>query len=303
MKRRTFVTTALATGTVLATSRAGLAQTPAAEGAAMTGTTPESGYAPVNGMQMYYEIHGTGEPLLLLHGAYGTIDMWGAILEGLAADHQVIAVEFQAHGHTADIDRPIRYETLGEDAAAFMDELGIAQADVVGYSMGANAGIWLAMQRPELVRKLVAISANTRSDAYYPEVYQSIEAISPELFAGTPFEQAYLRNAPNPDNWPVLIEKLKDMDAQEFAWPDAGLQAIPAPVMLISGDSDVMRPEHTVALFRLFGGGVPGDLTGLPASQLAIIPGTTHLTIAYNHIDRLVSMIEQFLAAPLPEPA
>jgi pimeloyl-ACP methyl ester carboxylesterase len=303
MQRRTFVASVAAAGTSLAASNMGFAlvdaetATPTSGGDEMTDTARETGYAPVNGLQMYYEIHGSGEPLVLLHGAYGTIDLWGPILETLAEQHQVIAVEFQGHGHTADIDRPIRYELLAEDVAALMEELDITLADIVGYSMGGTTGLRLAMQRPELVRKLVAISANTRSDAYYPEVYASIESITPELFAGSPFEAAYFRNAPNPDDWPVLIEKLKDLDAQNFAWPEADVQTIAAPTLLIIGDSDVVRPEHTVALFRLLGGGVPGDLTGLPPSQLAILPGTTHITIVFENTDRLVAMIEAFLAA------
>jgi pimeloyl-ACP methyl ester carboxylesterase len=313
MRRRTLVAAIAAAGTSLslATStgnaRGAIAQaasgtaTPNPEGGAMTEAAPQTGYAPVNGLRMYYEIHGSGEPLVLLHGGFGTIGLWGPILTSLAAARQVIAVEFQGHGHTADIDRPLRYDQLGEDTAALMRHHGIARADVVGYSMGGNAGLWLAMRYPELVRKLVAISANTRSDAYYPEVYAVVATLSPDLFAGSPYEAAYREVAPTPENWPALVERIKDLNAHAFAWPDEDIAAITAPTLLIIGDSDNMRPEHAAALFRLLGGGVPGDLAGLPRSQLAILPGTTHLGSGSTNIDRLLAMIEQFLDAPMPE--
>jgi pimeloyl-ACP methyl ester carboxylesterase len=182
-----------------------------------------------------------------------------------------------------------------------MEHLGIAQADVVGYSMGGNTGVQLANRRPDLVRKLVAISANYRLDGYYPEVLTGIEQITPEVFAGTPFEAAYLRNAPNPEGFPTLVEKLRDLDTTEFAWPEEDIQGIAAPVLLIYGDADAIRPEHMVAFFRLLGGGVPGDLAGLPKSQLAILPGTTHVTVILENTDRLVDMAKAFLDAPLPE--
>ena len=269
----------------------------------MSETASETGYAPVNGLQMYYEIHGAGEPLMLLHGAYGTIDLWGPILASLSAHRQVIAVEQQAHGHTADIDRPLSYEQMTEDSAALMRYLDIEQADIFGYSMGGNIGLQLAMRHPALVRKLVAVSANYRSDGYYPELLELIQTITPEVFAGSPLEASYLRNAPNPDNWPVLIDKLKQLDAQEFAWPEDEIKAIAAPTLLVMGDSDAMRPEHMVELFRLLGGGVPGDLTGLPRSQLAVIPGATHVSLVAERADLLLAVSTAFLEAPMPQDA
>ena len=266
----------------------------------ITDTAAQTGYAPVNGLEMYYEIHGSGEPLALLHGAYGTIDLWGPILTALAKKHRVIAVELQGHGHTADIDRPFSYEQMADDVAALMEHLGVARADVVGYSMGGNTGLQLAIRHPERVRKLTAISANYRSDGYYPEVLAGIQEITPEVFAGSPFEAAYLRNAPRPEDFPRQVEKLKAFDGKAFAWPEADLQGIAAPVQVIIGDSDVVRSEHAVEMFRLLGGGVPGDVAGLPKSQLAILPGNTHVTIVFERTDVLLSMIEAFLAAPVP---
>jgi pimeloyl-ACP methyl ester carboxylesterase len=308
MRRRTFVASVVAAGGALAGLRLAFAKTdtgtptePSTGGSGMADAAPATGYAPVNGLRMYYEVHGSGEPLVLLHGAYGMIDLWGPILDGLAKTRQVIAVEQQAHGHTADVDRPLRYEQMAEDTAALMRHLGIARADVFGYSMGANTGLQLAMRHPDLVRKLVAVSPNYRLDGYYPELLAMIQTITPEVFAGSPIEEAYLRNAPNPDDWPTLIEKLKDLDAQEFAWPEDDVRAIAAPTLVMIGDSDGVRPEHAVELFRLRGGGVPGDLVGLPPSQLAVLPGTTHVSIVVERADWLLAMCQPFLDAPMPE--
>jgi pimeloyl-ACP methyl ester carboxylesterase len=300
MRRRAFFTLAAATGTALIAPTRVFAQAEATPATSRVEPAPQTGYSPVNGLQMYYEIHGSGEPLLLLHGAFGAIDLWGPILTTLAEQHQVIAVEFQGHGHTADIiDRPLGYEQLADDVAAVMDHLGIAQADVVGYSMGATTGLQLAIRHPERVRTLVAISANYRSDGYYPELLAGLNMMTLETFAGTPQEDAYLRHAPNPEDFPVLVEKQKVLP-QEFAFADEEVAAIAAPTLLIYGDSDVVRPEHAVALFRLLGGGVPGGLVSLPSSQLAILPGITHATIVLERIDELVATIEAFLAAPMP---
>jgi pimeloyl-ACP methyl ester carboxylesterase len=270
-------------------------------GFAQAEATAQTGYAPINGLQMYYEIHGSGEPLVLLHGAFGAIDLWGPILTTLAQNQQVIAVEFQGHGHTADIiDRPLSYEQMADDVAALLDHLGIAQADVVGYSMGGTTGLQLAIRHPELVRKLVAVSANFSSDGYYPELLMGLQMMTPEIFAGTPQEEAYVRHAPNPEDFPVLVEKQKVLP-QDYAWPVEDVAGITAPTLVVIGDSDVVRPEHAVDLFRLLGGGVPADLTGdLPSSQLAVLPGTTHRSIVVEHSDRLLGVIEPFLAAPIP---
>jgi pimeloyl-ACP methyl ester carboxylesterase len=297
MRRRTFVGMAAATGTALVAPVRNVAQAEAI-------TTPQSGYAPVNGLRMYYEIHGTGEPLLLLHGAFGAIDLWGPILTTLAEHHQVIAVEFQGHGHTADIiDRPLSYEQMADDVAALMAHLGIEQADIVGYSMGGTTGLQLAIRHPELVRKLVTVSPNYRSDGYYQELLAGLSMMTLETFVGTPEEDAYLRHAPHPEDFPVLVEKQKVLP-QEFAFPDEDVAAIAAPTLLVYGDSDVIRPEHAVALFRLLGGGVPSDLTGsLPSSQLAILPGTTHRSIVLARADQLLAVSEPFLAAPIADAA
>jgi pimeloyl-ACP methyl ester carboxylesterase len=304
LQRRTFVAMAAAAGTALVAAARGFAQAETTPATPMTDTTAQSGYAPVNGLQMYYEIHGSGEPLVLLHGAFGAIDLWGPILTTLAEHHQVIAVELQGHGHTADIiDRPLDYEQMANDVAALMKHLGVTQADVVGYSMGGTTGLQLAIRHPERVHKLVTVSPNYRSDGYYPELLAGLQMMTPDIFVGTPEQAAYLRHAPHPEDFPVLVEKQKVLP-REFAFPDEDVAAIIAPTLLVYGDSDVVRPEHAVALFRLLGGGVPSDLTGsLPSSQLAILPGTTHRSIVNERADQLLAVIEPFLAAPMPHAA
>ena len=269
----------------------------------MTQTTPRSGYAPVNGLEMYFEIHGTGQLMVVLHSAFYTIDMWGPLLASLAESHQVIAVEFQGHGHTADIDRPFSYEQLADDVAAFMDYLNIGQADIVGHSIGADTALQVAIRHPELVRKLVPISGKYRYDGEYPELLAGIQQMTPDVFAGTAYVDAYVRSAPHPEDFPVLVEKLKAFFGKEYAWPEEDIRSIAAPTLLMIGDSDTVRPEHEMQLFRLLGGGVAGDLTGLPKSRLAILPGTTHGTIMVERTDALVAMIEAFLTAPMPQAA
>lgn len=266
----------------------------------MTATAPQTGYAPVNGLQMYYEIHGAGQPLVLLHGAFMTIDVFGDLVRRLAETRQVIAVEMQGHGHTADIDRPLRYEFLADDVAALLRHLGLEQTDVFGYSLGGGTAIQLAIRHPELVRKLVAVSAYYSSAGMYPEVVATIETITPDLFVGTPWHDAYKKAAPNPDAFPALVEKIKHLDMEAFDWQADNIRAISAPTLTIIGDSDGTLPEHAVEMFRLTGGGVFGDIAGLPASRLAILPGTSHVGILFR-TDWIVPMTTEFLDAPMPE--
>jgi pimeloyl-ACP methyl ester carboxylesterase len=222
------------------------------------------------------------------------------LLSDLTRSRQLIAVDLQGHGRTADVDRPSRYEQMADDVAALLEHLGITQADVVGYSMGGGVGLQLAIRHPERVRKLVAMSAGYRLDGMYPEVIASIADITPEVFYNTPWYEAnYAAVAPRPADFPVLVEKLKRLDAEEFDW-SREIETIAAPTLLVFGDSDVLRPEHMVELFRLLGGGVPGDLTGLPKARLAVLPGTTHVTVM-NRIDWLLPMITEFLDEPTPE--
>jgi pimeloyl-ACP methyl ester carboxylesterase len=254
---------------------------------------------------MYYEVHGAGRPLLLLHGAYMTIDAMGEVLSRLAESRQVIAVELQAHGRTADIDRPLGYEAMADDVAALLRHLEVGEADVFGFSMGGGVALQVAIRHPEVVRKLVVVSAAHTSDSMHPELLEMIPSITPEVFAGTPIEEDYLRTAPNPDDFPTLVAKLKQLDMEHFAWPSEDVRGIAAPTLLVVGDSDAVRLEHVIELFRLLGGGVMGDLAGLPKSQLAVLPGTTHFIPPGSGIldraDWLLAIIPPFLDAPVPQ--
>jgi pimeloyl-ACP methyl ester carboxylesterase len=258
-------------------------------------TWSQGSYAQVNGLNMYYEIHGEGQPLVLLHGALSAIGTsFGKLVPDLAKERQVIAVEMQGHGHTADIDRPLRYEQLADDNAALLTQLGLEQADLFGWSLGAGVALQTAIRHRSLVRKLVLASVTYNSSGLYPELLAGIEHSKPEDLAGTPFYEEYRSIAPHPQDFPRLFAKQQQLDNEIQDWPVEAIRAIKAPTLLIIGDSDVVRPEHTVELFRLLGGGVAGDLVGLPRSQLAVLPGTTHVTL----VDRakwLVSMITQFL--------
>jgi pimeloyl-ACP methyl ester carboxylesterase len=260
----------------------------------------QTGYAPVNGLQMYYEIHGVGRPTLLLHGAYGATGLWGDLLPGLAAGRQIIAVDLQGHGRTADIDRPIRYEPMADDCAALLDHLGIEQADVVAYSLGAATGLRLAMRHPGRVRRQALASASFRSDGIYQEILDQIHTITPEVFAGTPYEEGYKAVASRPEDFPRLVEKLKDLDAQPFDWT-ADMPSVQAPTLTIIGDADIVKPEHAVEMLRALGGGITGAmLDGSPKSQLAILPNTAHQGVPMR-TELLLAVIHPFLDAPESE--
>ena len=266
----------------------------------MTDTRAETGYAPVGDLQMYYEVHGAGRPLVLLHGAYMTADDFGPLLAGLAEDREVVVPEMQGHGRTADVDRPITYEQMADDVAGLIAHLELEQPDVVGYSMGAGITLQLGMRHHGAARRLVAASASFSSAGVQPEAWAMFPSIGPEMFAGTPMEATYKRLAPEPDRFPELVQKLKTLDTVEFAWSEDAIRAIPSPMLLIAGDADVVTLEHMVELFRLLGGGGMGDLSGVPASQLAILPGTTHfMPPGHGVLDRadwLLPMIRAFLA-------
>ena len=252
----------------------------------MTDTT---GYAPVNGLQMWYETHGSGgRPLVLLHGNLSTIGVdFGGIIPSLAEGRQVIGVEQQAHGHTADIDRPLRIHDWADDTVALLGHLG---------SSGSAVAMQVALDHPEVVGKLVLASFSYRLDGLHPGLMDNIGSLQPEHLAGTPFEQDYARVAPNPGDWPKLIEKVKDMDADLPEWTADDLRGLAAPAMLVYGDADIVRPEHMAETFRLLGGGVAGDMAGLPPARLAVLPGTTHVTLV-QRADWLASMVGEFLDA------
>ena len=267
-------------------------------------STPEvqRGYAPVNGLKMYYEIHGTGKPLVLIHGAFMTVEAWGDTLTELAKTRKVIAVELQGHGRTADIDRPFSYEQFADDVAALMRHIGVDKADILGYSLGGAAALQAAIRHPGMVDKLVVVSGTYRTDGWYPEVMATIAQLTPDNFTGTPIRDGYDKVAPNPAAFPALVDKIKAAEAKVYAWPEDSIRAIASPTLIVIGDSDGVRPEHAVELFRLLGGGVFGDMAGMPRSQLAVLPGTNHFGVMSRGA-WLVPMVRDFLdGVPLQSP-
>ena len=255
----------------------------------------------VNGLEMYYEVQGAGRPLVLLHGALSTIETsFAKVLPLLAETREVIAVEQQAHGHTPDIDRPLTYPQMADDTTALLRRLNLEDADFFGYSMGAGIALEIAIRHPDLVRRLVVASLASSKEGFHSEVVEAIENTQPEDLAGTVFQEAYAEAAPNPQDWLTLVAKCNRLDREFKGWSAADIRSIAAPALVIIGDSDIVRPEHAVQTFRLLGGGVEGDSAGLPRSELAVLPATTHLTLA-ERADWLASMIAGFLDKPLGE--
>ena len=260
-----------------------------------------SGYAPVNGLEMYYEIHGTGKPLVLLHGAFSAIGTsFGKVLPSLAQTRQVIAFELQGHGHTADIGRPLSVEQMADDVADALRYLGIERADLFGYSMGAGVALQVVIRHPGVVRKLVLASVTYLLDGVHPGLMDGLAEMKPEMMYGSPWHVEYTQIAPDPEYFDTLFAKKTEMDRGIQNLPAETIRAIRAPTLLIIGDSDIVRPEHSVEMFRLLGGGVAGDIAGLPQSRLAVLPGTTHVTLA-DRTDWLNSMVTEFLDVPMPD--
>ncbi len=259
-------------------------------------------YASVNGLEMYYEIHGSGPPLVLLHGAFSAIGTsFGALLPSLAESRQVIAFEMQAHGRTADIDRPLSIEQMADDVAAALRKLRIERADIFGYSMGASVALHLAIRHPDVVRKLVLASVAYNLSGVHPGLMDGLAEMKPEMMYGSMWHEEYTRIAPNPDDFATLFAKKTQMDRNLEDVPAEVIESIEVPTLLIIGDSDLVRPEHAVEMFRLLGGGVFGDTpAGLPHSQLAVLPGTSHVTLVHR-AELLLSIIPPFLDAPMPE--
>jgi pimeloyl-ACP methyl ester carboxylesterase len=257
-----------------------------------------AGYVEVRGLEMYYERHGEGHPLLLLHGAFGTIEScFARLLPALAHRFEVIAIELQGHGRSRDIARPLTYEDMSADTAALLEALDIPHAHCVGYSMGGAVGLQLALDRPELVDHLVfAGGASFDPGGVYPELMASFESFDPHQLDGSRWHRAYRQVAPDPDAWIPLVVKLNELDRSGHSWPRGRLGSLQAPTLLINGDADIVRPEHAVEMFRLLGGGAPGDLSGMGQAQLALLPGTSHEGVL-DRVEWLSSMILDFLTS------
>jgi pimeloyl-ACP methyl ester carboxylesterase len=264
-------------------------------------TTATSGTVAVHGLEMYYETHGQGRPLVLIHGAFSAIGTsFGALVPGLAESRRVVALELQGHGHTADIDRPLSYEALADDVIAAIDELGLGQVDLWGYSLGAFVALTVVLRSPRTVRKLVFMSGTYTLDGMHPGLTEMLAGMTPEMMHGSQFHDEYLRIAPHPEDFATLFAKKTALDAGFHDLSDDEIRSIEAPTLVIIGDSDLVRPEHAVHMFRLLGGGVFGDMPpGMPASQLAVLPGTSHVSIA-SRADLLIPIVTGFLDSPMP---
>ena len=263
-----------------------------------------SGYADVNGLKMYYEIHGKGEPLVLIHGGLGSIGMFGANLQALAKTRKVIAVDLQAHGHTADITRVLSMAFMADDIAALLKQLGIKKADIMGYSLGGGVAIQTVIRHPEMVRKLIVVSAPFKRDGWYPEVLAGMaqmSAVAAESMKKTPLYQSYSKIAPKVEDWPVLVTKTGQLLKQDYNWSN-NVKAIKAPTLLIVGDADAVRTAHAVEFFGLLGGGKKDagwDGSGKSNAQLAILPSVTHYDIFM--MPALSLTATAFLDTPMPK--
>lgn len=268
-------------------------------------TTPDvSKYVSVNGLNIYCEIHGTGQPLILLHGGFGTVGMFEQLIPQLIEERQVIAVELQGHGHTADVDRPFSFAYMADDVAAFIRSFGFTNADILGYSLGGGVALQTVIRHPALVRKLVVVSAPYKSDGWYPEVLAGQRSINAEVaktWIGSPMHQAYVRVAPNPDGWITLAAKTGQLLKQDYDWSNE-IPSIKSPLMIVVGDADGIRTSHAVEFFELLGGGKKDagwDGSGMPNACLTILPATTHYNILSSPL--LAPALTQFLEAPMPE--
>ena len=257
--------------------------------------TPTTGYAPVNGLKMYYEIHGSGEPVVLLHGAFMTItNNWTGWIDELSKTRKVIAVEMQGHGRTADIERDLTSENLADDVAALLDYLKIPRADLIGYSMGGGVAMQCAIRHPDKVRKVVVISSMFRRDGSVKEARDALPKLTAEAFKGSPIETEYKKLSPTPNGFPDFVKHLIAMASTPFDFGADKLRATKAPMFFIHGDADGVRLEHIAEMFRLKGGEVHGDMRPRSASRLAILPDTTHVTLM-DRMPVIVPMVNDFL--------
>lgn len=258
---------------------------------------PTTGYAPVNGLKMYYEVHGTGDPVVLLHGSFMTIPgNWPAWIAELSKTRKVIAVEMQGHGRTADIKRDFSYPALADDVAALLDHLKIPSADLIGYSMGGGVAMQCAIRHPQKVRKVVSISAVFRHDGWVQEALDAFEHFTPDALKGSPMEAEYRKLSPTPDAFGNFTMRVIAMDVKPYDFGADKLKATAAPMFFVHGDADGVRLEHIAEMFRLKGDEVFGDMRPRSASRLAVLPDTTHVTLM-QRASAIVPMINDFLDA------
>jgi pimeloyl-ACP methyl ester carboxylesterase len=255
-------------------------------GSTTTAAAAPGRYATVGGLKMYYEIHGQGAPLVLLHGGLCTIDScFGKVIPLLARTRKVIAIEQQAHGHTNDVDRPLDFDQMARDTVALLRQIGVEKADFLGYSVGGAVGLRIAIHQPALVRRLIVLAAGHSNDGWDPAVLAGMARLTPEVIPAV-FRDAYAKTAPDPKHWPVLVEKIKQLALTAKPLPTDQVRAIRVPVLLMQGDRDIIRPEYAVQLYHL-----------LPQAQLAVLPGSDHFAVVV-HPDWVASLGLGFLDAP-----
>ncbi|WP_276481554.1 alpha/beta fold hydrolase [Paraflavitalea pollutisoli] len=276
--------------------------TPAVKDTALKAT--DSGYADVNGLKMYYEVYGSGKPLVLLHGSFMNINTnWASIIPQFAEGRQVIVAEMQAHGRTKDIPRAFRYENMADDVSGLLTHLKIDSADVLGYSMGGGIAYQFAIRHPQQLRRLVILSSTYAHDGWWPEVEASFATFTPDMFKGTPIEDQFkLYNNNDTTHFGDFIKKVMSADIGTYDWTAAAKQ-IKAPIFQLIGDADGVRYEHAIELFKAKGGGKMGDMGGLPESRLAILPGTTHIGMMVNTkvwMPMVIDFLDGDLKAPPP---
>ena len=254
----------------------------AASAMAQTRQAPaRSGHVAANGVNYYYEIHGKGEPLLLLHGGLGSIELFEPGLPELAKSRRVIAVDLHGHGRTELGERPISLIDMGDDMAVILKSLGASQADVLGYSLGGGVGFRLAVQHSAMVRRLVLVSAGFSQDGFYPELVPMqarVGAAMAEQMKDSPMYKSYVARAPKPEDFPRLLDRMGEFMRQPYDWSE-DVKKLQMPVMLVYGDSDMFRPEHIVRFYQLLGGGLRDagwQREHMSRNRLAILPDRTH---------------------------
>jgi pimeloyl-ACP methyl ester carboxylesterase len=258
----------------------------------------KQGLLPINGVDYYYEVHGRGEPLLLLHGGLGAIEMFGPVLKQLAKGRKVIAVDLHGHGRTALGQRPFKLESIGDDMAALVAQLGHETVDVLGYSLGGGVALRMAIQKPASVRRLVIVSAGYASDGFYPAMraqQAQVNAAAAPMMKDTPMYKTYAALAPKPEDFPRLLDALGNLMRQSYDW-SAEVKQLKMPVMLVYGDADMFRPEHEIKFYQLLGGGLQDagwNRETMSKNRLAILPDVTHYDM-FNS-PRLVPTVLPFL--------
>ena len=254
-----------------------------------------SGYAPVNGINVYYEVYGKGMPIVLLHGAFYTIDLnWSGLIPELSKTRKVIAIEMQGHGHTPFSDRKLSITTLASDVEGVMDYLKIDSADVAGFSMGGSVAYQFAVQSPKRLRKLVIISSTYKTNGWLPIINSGFEDFKPEFFDNTPIKAAYETVAPDKTKWTQFLKQMFDFAKVPFNVGDTNIAKISAPVLIISGDNDGLDKIELAKTYQLLGGGTSADLRPMPKSQLAIVPSRGHVSLMMD-AKTILKYMDEFL--------